>query len=237
MEQTAGGDSATETAAEPFIQGEDPAAISDALLELQEIHKRIDVLAARLMGRPSLVPERTSRPGIEPELDIYENDREFLIHAAVPGAEPDKVRIDATPHTVTLTADLPTPRQRSDTGIADSAIRQHRRSRLSAHEHYHFIYTLHVAISPESARAHFSNGIVEIHLPKATDMPAAHRIPLAHIGPAVGAPAERVGDGAVSQGRGVIVNSREGSPGQKLGAAYFPNAGEDHLSKSRSIGE
>src|SRR5207248_705247 len=116
------------------------------------------------------------------------------------------------------------------------AVTRHRRSRRSEHDRYHFVYTLYSAIMPEAARASFRHGIVEIHLPKARmapmpivvslDLHDDSSLPLGH--------AESV---SIHGAGAVVFSAHEGSPGQKLGAAYVPNAGEDHTTKARSIGE
>jgi hypothetical protein len=47
-----------------------------------------------------------------------------------------------------------------------------------------------------------------------------------------------VGESVLEAAVGAVVYSaHEGSPGQKLGAAYVPTAGEDHTTKAHSIGE
>ena len=101
------------------------------------------------------------------------------------------------------------------------------------------MYTLHSAVLPESVRAVFRHGIVEIHLPKVRtqqmfvtvpvvlhdDASALNELPSRLVG--LPTPATEI----------VVVSAHEGSPRHKLGAAYAPNAGEDHAAKAQSVGE
>lgn len=208
---------------------------SDPVVELHDLHRRLDTLAARLMWLASGHNGEPPPADVEPEMDIYENDREFLIHAAMPGAAPQNIRVDATAHTLTLSAE--TPPVRPDTGDAASGTKRHRRSRYSEHERYHCVYTLHTAIHPDAVRATFRHGIVEIHLPKAQVSSNAVSVPvILHEEGAAGRPSQP--DSApIAMTQVVVVTEREGNPSRKLGAAYAPNAGEDHATKAQSIGE
>jgi HSP20 family protein len=204
----------------------------DPLVELHELQRRLDALVARLMGRSGVVA-RLPRAEVEPEMDIFENDDEFLIEAAVPGVPADKIHIDVTSHTITLSAET----LHSRTGDSDrsSAVKRHRRSRYSDHERYYCVYTLDAAIIPGAVRAFFRHGIVDIRLPKVHTAPLSVSVPILLQGNTPHHIPTRLEN--VLSVEAVVITAREGSPGQKLGAAYVSNAGEDHTAKAQSTGE
>jgi len=202
---------------------------------VQDLLRRIGAMEETLMKRIAPEPKAEAELQFEPDLDVYENDREFLIQAAVPGAEPQQIRIEATPHTITMAADIAGGHPVADGQDAAPDGKRHRRSRHAGHDRYHFVYTLHVAIRPETARAAFRNGIVEIHLDKVLSAPVSVAVPVTLADGAVNSRPR--GEAVVFQSAITIAHSREGSPGQKLGASYAANAGEDHASKAQSVGE
>lgn len=209
--------------------------------DLDDLHQRVAVLAARLSETIASESESADRPGVEPEMDIYENEQEFLIHAALPGVSPHAIRIETTAHTVTLFAESPFVQQPAPIAEA-SPPKRHRRSRYAGQERYHFVYTLYTAISPEAAGAQFRHGMVEIHLPKVRSIPRAVNIPLRMA-------EEGMHSHAVTSSTQISppyelpsvsplpVHPREGNPSNKMGMAYVPSAGEDHTAKAQSIGE
>jgi HSP20 family molecular chaperone IbpA len=205
---------------------------ADPVIELHEIYRRLDALVARLTERSGGVAS-SSRAEIEPDMDVYENDREFLIQAAVPGVPPDKIRIEVTPHTLTLSAE--TMQSRSGDSDIPVGTKRHRRSVQAEHERYHFVYTLHAAVMPEASRAIFRHGIVDIHLRKAHTAPISVSVPVLLHEDMLDQISLGL-DNALSCDA-LVITAREGSPRQKLGAAYVPNAGEDHIAKAQSTGE
>ena len=210
---------------------------TETAVELREIRSKLDALIARLL--PDVKPNADERSGhgLEPDMDVYENDVEFLIHAAVPGAAPDKIRIDATAHTITLTAKTSAPTEADSASTDAPSARRHRRSRHSDHDRFHFLYTLHTAIAPELAHAVFRHGIVEVHLPKAHSEPLSMQVPLTVYSASQVTETLASGSAAPDNSRAIIITSHEGSPRHKLGAAYSPNPGEDHTAKAQSVGE
>ena len=235
MEQGSAVPQETALSAAPQPSGGQLSLSEDAIREVEELRRRLDVLGSLLApGLGAL--ERPAIPAhLEPDLDVYENDYEFLIQAAIPGAAPEEIQIEATAHTITLTAE--TMRARQPNPPADAAgAKRHRRSRHADHDRFHFVYTLHALIVPAAVRAVFRNGIVEIHLPKAAPAAQAVAVPvaLAEGGMAHGRGTDGLGPRPITAVARVI---SEGNPAYKLGHAYTSNAGEDHTAKAQSIGE
>lgn len=208
--------------------------------ELESLHHRLSAMTERLLGTIAPDGEGAGSAHVEPDMDIYENDQEFLIHAALPGVAPHAIRIETTAHTVTLSAERPITQQSVEQ--AASSQRRHRRSRYAGQERFHFVYTLHAAIVPEMARAEFRHGMVEIHLPKVRSAPRSVSIPVhlyqeAAYSHAVASPAQISPPYDLPSVSPLPVHSREGNPTSKMGLAYVPSAGEDHTSKAQSTGD
>lgn len=170
---------------------------------------------------------------LEPEVDVFENAEEFLIHAVVPGVDPEHIHIEATPHTIALTAEI-SSEQMDFEAAGSPGSTHHRRSRHADHDRYYFVYALRSTVTPEAATATLRHGIVDIRLPKIQNCPAPVRIPVTLAGDSHD---PRPSSLPTSFEAVAIVSAHEGSPRHKLGAMYAPNPGEDHATKARSIGE
>ncbi|HEV2527487.1 MAG TPA: Hsp20/alpha crystallin family protein [Thermomicrobiales bacterium] len=104
----------------------------------------------------------SSRSGIA--LDVYETEDEVVIIAAVPGLGPDDINVSVHDNTVTLSGQLP--------NVAQSA--EAREATWYIHElpygSFQRSLKLPVEIDPDAADATFDNGILHLHLPKATQV-------------------------------------------------------------------
>src|SRR5690242_6203219 len=72
----------------------------DPWQELEEMHRRMEALLNRTFGfdpkgfhRSGLreAGESGGVRGIEPDIDIFENEREFLLYVALPGINPHEI--------------------------------------------------------------------------------------------------------------------------------------------------
>jgi HSP20 family molecular chaperone IbpA len=95
----------------PFYGGYDP------FRELETMQRQMDDLFARVFG-PGLSDYYNQQGqaagsqqtfGAEPDVDIYENNNEFIIHAALPGISQDDIQIQATENAIILTAESRSP--------------------------------------------------------------------------------------------------------------------------------
>jgi len=235
---------------------------TDPWREMEEMRRRMDALFGRVFGfgMPDLwerggqgVGQQLSRVA-EPDVDIYENDGEYIIHAALPGVDPQDIHLEATEDSVTLTAETrsgfeepgqgqeggtQTTQQQSgqatgtQTGQAQPQrpATQHRQSRYSSVSRFQFAYTLPAEIDPNAVRANFRNGRLELHLPKR--QPASNRtvsIPVQSGGATQPA-------GSISGQTGTPSTAHEGAPSRKMGTAYTPSASEDHTAQAAAAGE
>jgi HSP20 family protein len=101
-----------------------------------------------------------NRTGIA--LDVYETEREVVIIAAVPGLGPDDISVSVHDNTVTLSGQLPNVVQSAEAKQATWYIHELPYGRFQRS------LKLPVEIDPDAADATFDNGILHLHLPKAT---------------------------------------------------------------------
>jgi HSP20 family protein len=83
--------------------------------EMQDQMRRMDALFNRIFGYDPLfqfTPSwRDEMSQAEPEADIYESDTEIIVHAALPGVEPQDIHLEATEDSILLTAQRRVPFQ------------------------------------------------------------------------------------------------------------------------------
>lgn len=101
-----------------------------------------------------------SRTGIA--LDVYETPEEVVIIAAVPGLGPDDISVTVHESTVTLSGQLPNVAQSEDARQATWYIHE------LPYGHFQRSLKLPVEIDADGADASFDNGILHLHLPKAS---------------------------------------------------------------------
>lgn len=215
---------------------------TDPWKELEEVHRRMEAILQRTFGfdpkgfhRSGLrdADEPGGGQGIEPDVDIFENEREFLLYVALPGIHPLKIDLKATETTLTLTAEIQDPF--ANLPETESYPTQHRRSRRSRNLHFHFAYRLPTDIRPDEIRASFRHGLLELHLPKRQMT----------VGKPLSVPIDVEG---LSSGQAVTTDlssyplqppprMHEGAPTHKMGSAYTPSSSEDHTSKAHAVGE
>lgn len=215
----------------------DTAVAVDLWTELDQVRRRVDDLFGRFFGSAAISPVALVNPRavvsgageIEPDMDVYENDAEFIVHAALPGVDPNDIRVEATEKSIRLTAERSTFSSEAPEHAANPAARR-LQSRFSHVSRFSTSYALPSEIDPYGSRAEIRNGQLELHLPK-RDARTSRTVEI----PIQGKDAPRAGQPPV--GASIGQGATEGNPGAKIGAAYNPTAGEDHTAKVQSIGE
>lgn len=86
----------------------------DPFREMEEMHRRMDDLFSQAFGisLPDISMPRAMNAGgsdTEPDVDIYENNNEFIIHAFLPGVNQEDIQVHATDSTITLFAETRSP--------------------------------------------------------------------------------------------------------------------------------
>jgi len=81
--------------------------------EMEEMHRRMDDLFARVFGFEmpdvGLQMQGWETSGMEPDVDVYENENEYIIHAALPGIDPNDIHVEATENSIHLKAESRSP--------------------------------------------------------------------------------------------------------------------------------
>jgi HSP20 family protein len=205
---------------------------------MEEMRRHMDALFGNMFGfdlpdlfgrRVPISAERRTEIGMEPDVDIYEHDNEFVIQAALPGINPQDIQVEATENGITLSAEsqsgseMPTQEQTETSQTGQRPPIQHRQSRYSSQSRFYFSYQLPTEIKPNEVRAEFRNGMLELHLPKSQPQTSkAIPVTIHSEGKAQGRPTDQ---------------TREGAPTSKMGQSYAPSAGEDHTTQAQTVGE
>ncbi|SLM32232.1 conserved hypothetical protein [Desulfamplus magnetovallimortis] len=99
-----------------------------------------------------------TRPGpvFTPSVDIYENDREIIMLADMPGVSTDGIGIDLKEGILTLTGDIkPWEDGKESNVLIEFGIGKYYRQ-----------FTLSEAIQQDSIEANFNDGVLKVILPK-----------------------------------------------------------------------
>ena len=91
------------------------------------------------------------------DVDLYENDDEFIVKAELPGLEPDDVDINISGNTLTLQGQFQSEQQGEQGSV-------HFRERR--YGSFRRAFTLPTHVEADKAEADFKNGVLTIRLPK-----------------------------------------------------------------------
>lgn len=111
---------------------------------------------SRVEQQQQQAPETTrSGPYYVPRVDIYETDRELVLHADLPGVGPKEVDLRFERGELVLHARVPRPE---------------RRGHLLAQEYeegdFYRVFQVHESIDGARIEAECKNGVLTVHLPK-----------------------------------------------------------------------
>ncbi len=117
-------------------------------------------LAPLLYSEPVWGIGAPSRESFFPSVDVYETEEDVVVKAEVPGVKPGNMDIMVYPDRATVSAKM-------DEHVEEKGANYHRRERRSGG----FLRTVHLPseVDTENARASFSDGVLEIRMPKADD--------------------------------------------------------------------
>jgi len=138
----------------------------DPFGDLQGMQRGFD----RLLTRWPLLAER-SQTYCTPAVDVFRRDEDMVVRAELPGAGPDDVEL-------TVEGDLLTIR--SSTHEEENIEEEDFMMREMVHGTYERTLRIPEGIETSDINADFSNGVLEITLPRAaTVAPKAHKIEIA----------------------------------------------------------
>ena len=159
----------------------------DPWQEMAEMRRRMDDMFSRFFGpgmNPPTIPGPTNwsqiatAAGMEPDVDVYDNENEYVVHAALPGCRAEDINLQATEDSVMLTCEYRSPFENEkqqapganqhqgtnqNQGGGPTALRQ---SRFSTTGRFEFSYTFPDEIDPNQISADFKNGRLELKVPK-----------------------------------------------------------------------
>lgn len=128
----------------------------DFLNDLFDIRSRMnDLFDTSLSNFFGDTPARTR--GYAPEVDIVENDNEFVIHADLPGINPKEVHLDVRGNTLTISGERKEEREKKDKNYyrAERYFGSFQRS-----------FTLPEGIDQNKISAQYKNGVLNVTIPK-----------------------------------------------------------------------
>jgi HSP20 family protein len=128
--------------------------------EFTEMRRQFDDLFNRMFGYtplPRIVP--TTLMFAEPATDIYETDDKVIAYAALPGFTPEMLEVQAAADTITIRG------ERKAVCEDDKAI-AHRTSGLTGTCSVNVTYSLPCEIDPDKVKATFTNGVLQLEMPK-----------------------------------------------------------------------
>lgn len=128
--------------------------------ELADIRHRMEELFSRAFGYTPLSRLIPGEPGVfEPDVDLYETNEKVILMAATPGFKPEEIKVEATPDTIQIEGERKAL-------FEDEKAVQHRGGWLSGSSRFSLSYTLPTEIDPNKVKATFSNGVLQLEMPK-----------------------------------------------------------------------
>ncbi|MDK2926663.1 MAG: hypothetical protein PWR31_353 [Bacillota bacterium] len=129
----------------------------DPFQDLWQVREEVNRLFDHTLSR---YPALAGRRGWQPAVDMYEDEKEVVVKAEIPGVEPKDVDITVTADSLSLRGELKEEREEREDGY----IRSERRF-----GQFYRTLTLPAEVKPEEAKATFKNGVLEVRVPKAAE--------------------------------------------------------------------
>lgn len=115
-----------------------------------------DFFVSPMLRRNWLVPEL--RRELEPEVDLRETEKDFILSAAIPGMSKEDIDINVTDDRITISGERKTEEEKPDERI---------HVRQQSYGRFEISYVLPAEVKPSQVQATYKNGVLEVHLPKA----------------------------------------------------------------------
>ena len=91
-------------------------------------------------------------------MDVNEDDKEYIVHAEIPGVKKEDIQVTIDGHQVAISAEL---RNEKDVKEGEKLLRSERYfGKVSR------VFRLGQEVSEENAQAKYNNGVLELHLLK-----------------------------------------------------------------------
>ena len=136
----------------------------DPFRNLLRLDRELDRVFDRLFGRPALRWD-TEEPGVRiPSVDLSETESEMVVRAELPGIDKDKIQIEVTPDSVSISGEMSEERE-------EKGETHHRRERVWGR--FERTVPLPVEVVSDQTKATYRDGLLEVHLPKSERAKAA----------------------------------------------------------------
>ncbi|MEW6524136.1 MAG: Hsp20/alpha crystallin family protein [Bacillota bacterium] len=121
------------------------------------------------MGRLWGFGELPREGGWWPSVDVHETEREVVISADLPGIDPDQVEVNIDQHGLVLQGETRSHRNVDEQGY---------RLRERRYGTFRRVVPFPVEVESDKARAFYTNGVLEIRVPKAQPGQRVRRLPI-----------------------------------------------------------
>ncbi|MCS6861963.1 MAG: Hsp20/alpha crystallin family protein [Abditibacteriales bacterium] len=132
----------------------------DPVSEMRALRERVDRLFDDVLGRGHGRGEEAGAAW-SPSADVLETADAIVVQMEIAGVHKDDVSVELTNDRLTVKGE-----RKKDSKFSDA--HYHRVER--AYGHFHRTFTLSVPINADAASATFTNGVLEIRIPKMEDV-------------------------------------------------------------------
>lgn len=133
-------------------------AIWNPMTEMAAMQEAMDQLADEAWGRPGPRWRRGERVHLLP-VDVYSTAGELVIHASVPGLDPEDVEITIEGETLTIKGERKAPLDNVNYSIQERRYGPFART-----------LTLNIPVQADQAEAVFEKGVLTLTIPKAEEV-------------------------------------------------------------------
>ena len=138
----------------------------DPFREFDELRRTMDRWFEDTLANPTT----GFQPNVDISMDVFENEDEYVVKAAIPGLNPDDLDITYTDRTLTIRGEV-----KGDKDTNNEKTRYHMRERWFGN--FSRSIVLPTNIQADAIKADFDAGVLTLHLPKAEEV-KPKRIPV-----------------------------------------------------------
>ena len=130
----------------------------DVLQKMEQMHREMNNLLQTFRPFAERAVPWSTFGGVFPAINIYDNGEGYVARAELPGVDPNDVEVTVTGNTLNI-------KGKRDIPDAGDAVAYHRRERAAGQ--FNRAFRLPDAVDSGKVEARFTNGILEVMLPKA----------------------------------------------------------------------
>ena len=127
------------------------------LTRYSPFNERFDDIFNSFFVRPA-APDAQTQPGVTIRMDVTENDKAYVVHAEVPGAKKEDVHVTIDGNQVAISAEAKTRKEQKE---GEKVLRTER-----SYGKAYRAFTLAQEVDETNAEAKYTDGVLELTLPK-----------------------------------------------------------------------